>query len=120
MSSRDNRNPNSVDMSTVEAKISPKYEALAEVTQDNLEKLLWEAITEARKTAHSSEVADPKTMIAILATLGIQEVHSLGFVSIARFCPYASLTSRYRSLPLPFEPWPSSCVPRSLDRPRAA
>lgn len=74
----------STTITTDDPIIAPEYKALKELTQDQYERLLHQAFAEARKTTRESELADPKTMLALLAVYGMQEIHSLGFVSLYR------------------------------------
>jgi hypothetical protein len=72
----------STTMSCVDDElIAPDYKAIKELNHEEFEKLLHQALAEARKTARESEIADPQTMLALIAVYGIQEIHALGYVS---------------------------------------
>lgn len=73
--------------------IAPAYKAIKELSQAEYEELLHKALVLARQTASESKIADPQTMLAILAVYGIQEVHSLGFVRATTTLPSACANS---------------------------
>lgn len=121
MSSIDNNiNPTILGISTkpltVQEIIAPEYKAMRALNQTEFEGLLYKTLAAARKTAHESEIADPQTMLSILAMYGMEEVHSLGFVRLHHSTFVYSLFAnrfRHRSRPLLFVPWLSKPAPRN-------